>query len=151
MGKDVVIIFEEDGCPEAAVDKLSELKAAGPISEINLLKVIDHPPMQWCEHGGAGSGEREHELDRANSIKRAEWVTEQKKLHEKEMEKAVINLQQLGLDNIKVRFVEKEISFSNTVVNELNEGGYRLAIMSEKSWDAVEGKKIGSGISILTL
>lgn len=151
MGSRVVIIFEEKGCPAAAVDKLSELNQEGGLSELSLLKVIDHPPMQWCEHGGADNEESEHALDKENSRKRGEWALHQKDVHGQEIDDIVEKLKRAGLDNIKVKFLEKEMSFSSSVVNELNDSDYDLALISEKSWDAIEGKKISKSVRIVTI
>ena len=151
MGKRVVIIFEEGGCPSAAVDKISKLNLEGAFSEVDLLKVIDHPPMQWCEHGGADTEQSEHALDMENRRKRGEWVVHEKDLHGQEVNEVVEKLKETGLDNIRVKFLEKEISFSSTVVNELNESEYDLALMSEKSWDAIEGKKINKSVKVITV
>ncbi len=151
MGKKVVIIFEEKACPATAVDKLSELNSEEAFSEVSLLKVIDHPPMLWCEHGGADTEESEHTLDMENRKKRGEWAVHEKDLHGQEVDEIVEKLKETGLDNIRVKFLEKEISFSSTVVNELNDSEYDLAIMSEKSWDAIEGKKINKSIKVVTV
>jgi len=151
MGDRVVLIFEEKGCPVAAVDKLSEMNKKEAFSEINLLKVIGHPPMQWCEHGGADNEESEQALDKENRRKRGQWALHQKDIHGQEMDEIVEKLKRVGLENIKVKFLEKEISFSSSVVNELNDSDYDLALISEKSWDAIEGKRIDKSIRIITI
>ena len=151
MGSKVVIIFEEKGFPEAAIAKISELNLEGVLSEVNLLKVIKHPPMQWCEHGGADSEDSEHALDKENRKKRGDWTLHQKALHGQEIDEVVGKLKKAGFDNIKVKFLEKEISFSGSVVHELNDGDYDVALMSEKSWDAVEGKKINKSVKVVTV
>ncbi|MDT8317045.1 MAG: hypothetical protein RQ824_03505 [bacterium] len=151
MGSRAVIIFEEKGCPSAAVDKLLELNQEGELSELDLLKVIDHPPMQWCEHGGADNEESEHTLDNENRRKRGEWALHQKDVHGQEVNEIAETLKRAGIDNIRVKFLEKEISFSSSVVNELNDSDYDLALISEKSWDVIEGKKIKKSVTIVTI
>ena len=86
-----------------------------------------------------------------NRRKRGEWIVHQKGVHGQEIEEVVEKLKSAGLDNIKVKFLEKEISFSGSVVNELNDSDYDIALMSEKSWDAVEGKKISKSVRIVTV
>ena len=151
MGKKAILICEEKGCPDAALKRMGEINGEEPLSEIYLLKVIPHPPMQFCEHGGADSGAEERRLDAENRRRQQKWHVHEEKLHGPEVKGLVERLKGEGLKKVKVRFLEKEISFSNSVISELKEGGYDIAVMSEKSWDAIEGKKAPSTIRIVTV
>ena len=151
MGKRVILICEEKGCPSAGIDKIAEINKTEPLHDVSILKVIDHPPMQWCEHGGAEGEPEEHALEEANRKKRESWVDHEKHIHGEEVSSIADRLKGEGVKNVRVKFLEKEIGFSNSVINEFKDGSYDLAVMSEKTWDSIDGKKVPKEIKVVTV
>lgn len=151
MGKRVILICDEKGCPSAGIDKIAEMNKSETLDDVSILKVIDHPPMQWCEHGGADKEADEHALDEANRKKRESWVDHEKQLHGEEISGIADRLKGEGVKNIRVKFLEKEIGFSNSIINEFKDGNYDVTIMSEKSWDSIDGKKVPREIKVVTV
>jgi len=151
MGKRVILICEEKGCRDTSIDKIAELNRSEALDDVSILKVIDHPPMQWCEHGGAEGEPEEHALEEANRKKRESWVDHEKQIHGKEVTAIAERLKGEGVKGVRVKFLEKEIGFSSSVINEFKEGSYDVAVMSEKTWDSIEGKKVPKEIKVVTV
>ncbi|MDH3975680.1 MAG: hypothetical protein OEV42_15485 [Deltaproteobacteria bacterium] len=151
MGKRVILVCEEKGYPDAGIDKIAEMNKSEPLDDVSILKVIDHPPMQWCEHGGADKEADEHALDEANRKKRESWFDHKKQSYGEEISAISGRLKGEGVKNIRVKFLEKEIGFSHSVINEFRDGFYDVAIMSEKTWDSIDGKKVPSEIKVVTV
>ena len=151
MAKRVILICGEKGCPRAAMDTISEMNIIEPLEDVSILKVIDHPPMQYCEHGGADKESDEHALEEANRKKRESWLDHEKELHGKEVSAIVERLKVDGVKKVRVKFSEKEIGFSNSVINELEDNSYQVAVMSQKTMDKIEEKKIPEDIEVITI
>lgn len=151
MGKKVLIICEETGCSSKVIEKAIELNNEGQLSELYCLRVINHPPLQWCEHGGADNDKAEHALDLENRKKREAWVVNEEAVHGEAVKKVVEKLNDGGVENVKVKFIEKEIAFGNTLINEMKDGSYDTVIMTEKSWDHINEKKVPHEIEVITV
>lgn len=151
MGKKVILICEEKGFPGSGIDKIIEMNREEPVENVSILKVIAHPPMQWCEHGGADREPNEHALDEANRKKREIWRAHEKELHGEEIAAITEGLKKGGVKNVRVKFLEKEIGFSNSVINEFKDSSYDMAVMSEKTWDSIDGKKVPREIKVVTI
>ena len=150
MENKVILVCEKDGCPDKLINKAAERNREESFEGVCLLQVIDHPPMQWCEHGGADTEKGERALDNENLSKRLEWAVHEKELHGEALGKAVEALKGKGLSDVKIKIIQEEISFSSTLVNNLNDEGCRTVIMSEKTWDAMDGRKLDKAVKVVT-
>lgn len=151
MGKKVMLICEEEGCSSKVIEKAVELNNEEQLSELHCLRVINHPPLQWCEHGGADDEKGEHSLDMENRRKREEWIAHEKAIHGEAVNEVVKRLEDEGVKNVKIKFIEKEISYGNSLLNEMQDGRYDTVIMTEKSWGQVNGKKVPHETNIITV
>lgn len=151
MKKRVILICEEECCPEASLEKVSEMNRDGEVGEVNCLKVISHPPMQWCEHGGADSEPAEHALDSANRKKREAWTAHEESIHGEKLKGVVDRLKGEGIGEVKIKFVQEEITLGNSIINELIDGSYDTAVITERIWDKMNGKKVPSETKVITV
>lgn len=155
MGERILLICEEAGCSYAAIEKVAEVNREKDISETCILRVISHPPMQWCEHGGADSEKDERSLDDEIRKKREEWMEHEEKLHGREAKNIIDSLEKNGVKDIKIRFIQEEIDLATSLVTEMNEGDYGTVIIAERMWDRLSSKKVAkkitSGIKIITV
>lgn len=150
MTKKLLLICEEEGCSEGTFNKIAELNSKEKISGIYYLKVIKHPPLKWCEHGGADTEAEEKILDLENRRKREKWIAHEEKIHGKAAKKVVDKLKDIVPADVRIKFIQEEIDFADSILNEINESGYNMVVMPEKIWDKIHGKKIAPEIKIFT-
>ncbi len=141
MEERVLLICEEGGCSDEAVEKVAEICRREPVKEVYVLKVLKHPPLQWCEHGGADSEEQEKALDEEVKRKRDEWIARQRESHEEEVEGVAGKLENLGVKGVRTKFIEEEIDLATTIVSEIEEAGYGTVVLSERVWDRISTRK----------
>ncbi len=151
MGNKVLLICEEKECSEGTINRVIDLNNESGISEAYCLKIIKHPPMQYCEHGGANSEEKEKALDKENQQKQESWIAHEEEIHGAEVKVVVDKLHKGGIADVKVRFLPKEIGFSNSVIHELEDGDYDTVVMTERMWDNINGKKVPSQTKVITV
>lgn len=151
MKKRVILVCEEKSCSTNTIDKVVQISKEEKVSEVNCLKVIPHPPMQFCEHGGADREEDEKALDMENRAKQGEWISHEEEIHGGEMKDVVERLKEHGVDDVKIKFLVKEIGFGSTLTNELIDGRYDVAVMTDHLWDQVDGKKVPAETKVITV
>ncbi len=150
MENKVILVCDKEGCPDKIVAKAAELHKTENFVRLYLLQVIEHPPMQWCEHGGADSEKDERARDNANLSRRLEWAVHENELHGEALKESVEKLKEEGIEEVRIKIIQEEISFSSTLMNDLNEEGCRMVIMSEKTWDAIDGRKLDKAVKVVT-
>ncbi len=151
MENKVLLICEEKECSEETVKRVIALNNESGISEVRCLKIIKHPPMQYCEHGGADSEKKERALDKENQQRQERWIAHEEEIHGAEMKVLVDKLKKGGIDDVKIRFLTKEIGFGISVIHELEDGNYDTVVMTERMWEHINGKKVPSRTKVISV
>ncbi len=151
MENKVLLVCEENECSEGTVNRVIEFNNESGISEVRCLKIIKHPPMQDCEHGGADTEKKEKALDKENQQKQERWIAHEEEVHGAEMKVLVDKLKKGGIGDVKIRFLTKEIGFGNSVIHELEDGNYDTIVVTEGMWENMNGKKVPSRTKVITV
>lgn len=151
MENKVLLICEEQECSEGTSNRVIDLNNESAISEVYCLKIIKHPPMQDCEHGGADSEEKEKTLDKENQQKQERWIAHEEEVHGAEMKDLADKLKKGGISDVKIKFLPKEIGFANSVIHELEDENYDTVVMTERMWGHINGKKVPSRTKVITV